>query len=71
MNITEVELWLDKKKTYDVGFEQSKKNCFMSVDKSYLAIILELFSPEEMFETFDKKYSVINSAYLHQLLRNC
>lgn len=43
----------------------------MSVDKSHLATILELFSPKEIFEALDKKYSVTNSTYLRQLLRDC
>lgn len=70
-DISAVETWLDKKETYEVGFEQAKKKCFMSVDKSHLATILELSSPEEMFEALDKKYSATNSARLRQLLRNC
>lgn len=47
------------------------KKCFMSIDKSYLATILELFSPEEIFEGHDKKYSTTNFACLHQLFCNC
>lgn len=70
-DISAVETWLDKKETYEVGFEQAKEKCFMSVDKSHLATILELSSPEEMFEALDKKYSATNSARLRQLLRNC
>lgn len=70
-DISAVETWLDKKETYEVGFEQAKKKCFMSVDKSHLATILELSSPEEMFKALDKKYSATNSARLRQLLRDC
>ncbi len=71
VDISAVETWLDKKETYEVGFEQAKKKCFMSVDKSHLVTILEISSPKEMFEALDKKYSVTNSARLRQLLRNC
>ena len=71
MDISEVEEWLDKKEAYEVGFEQAKKKCFMSVDKSHLATILELSTSEEMFEALDKKYSATNAARLRQLLRNC
>lgn len=53
-----------------LGLNRPKK-CFMSVDKSHLATILELFSPKEIFEALDKKYSVTNSTYLRQLLRDC
>ncbi len=37
-----VEEWLDKKETFEVGFEQAKKKCFMSIDKANQAAILEL-----------------------------
>ena len=29
-DISAVETWLDKKETYEVGFEQAKEKCFMS-----------------------------------------
>ena len=54
-----------------MGFEQAKKKCFMSVDKSYLATILELSSPKEMFEALDKEYFATHTARLRQLLRDC
>ncbi len=66
-----VEGWWDKKETYEGGFEQAKKKCFMSVDKAHLATILELSTPNEMFNALDKKYSATNAARLRQLLRNC
>ena len=52
-------------------FEETKKKCFMSVDKSHLATILELSTPKEMFKVLDKKYSATNIACLRQLFRNC
>lgn len=70
VDISAVETSLDKKKTYEIGFEQAKKKCFISVDKSHIAIILELSSPEKIFEAFDKKYSATNTACLRQLLRD-
>ena len=70
-NISAVEIWLEKKEDYEVGFEQAKKKCFMSVDKSHLATILELSNPKEMFEALDKKYSATNAARLRPLLRDC
>ena len=57
VDTAKVEAWLDKKEAYEVGFEQAKKECFMSVNKSHLATILELSTSEEMFEALDKKYS--------------
>ena len=71
VDTAKAEAWLDKKETYEVGFEQAKKKCFMSVDKSHLATILELSSPKEMFEALDKKYSASNAARLRQLLCDC
>ncbi len=68
VDTVKAEAWLDKKETYEVGFEQAKKKCFMSVNKSHLATILELSSPKEMFEALDKKYSATNAARLRQLL---
>ena len=66
-----VKAWLDKKETYEVGFEQTRKKCFMSVDKAHLAAILELSTPREMFNALDKKYSATNAARLRQLLCDC
>ena len=43
----------------------------MSVDKTHLATILELFDLKDMFNTLDQKYSALNAARLCQLLRNC
>ncbi len=54
-----------------MGFEQAKKKCFISVDKAHLATILELFTPKEVFNALDKKYSTTNAARLRQLLRDC
>lgn len=71
MDISAIEIQLDKKEAYEVGFEQTKKKCFMSINKSHLATILELSSPKEIFEALDKKYSATNSICLHQLFRNC
>ena len=71
VDIAEVEAWLDRKEAYEVGSEQAKKKCFMSVDKFHLATILELSTSKEMFEALDKKYSATNAARLRQLLRDC
>ena len=54
-----------------MGFEQAKKKCFMSVDKSYLATIFDISSQKEMFEALDKKNFATNTARLRQLLRDC
>lgn len=59
---------VDKKEAYEVGFEQAKKKCFMSVDKTHLATILKLSDPKDMFNALDKKYSATNVARLRQLL---
>ena len=66
-----LESWLGEKETYEVGFEQAKKKCFMSVDKPHLATILELSDPRDMFDALDRKYSASNAARLRQLLRDC
>lgn len=71
VDISEVKEWFDKKKTYEIGFEQAKKKYFISVNKFYLATILKLSSSEEMFKALNKKYFAINAIYLHQLLCNC
>ena len=71
IDTVKAKAWLDKKETYEVEFEQAKKECFMSVDKSHLATILELSSPKKMFKALDKKYSTTNAARLRQLLCNC
>lgn len=44
-----VEAWLDKKEAVEVGFEQAKNKCFMSVNKFHLAKILEPPTVKEMF----------------------
>ena len=54
-----------------MGFEQAKKKSFISVDKAHLATILELFTPNEVFNALDKKYSTTNAARLCQLFRDC
>ena len=64
VNNTALEAWLEEKETYEVGFEQAKKNCFMSVDKTYLATILELSDLKDMFDALDQKYSISNAAHL-------
>ena len=71
VDILEVEKFLDKKETYELGFEQAKKKYFMSVNKSHLATILKLSTLKEIFKVLDKKYSAINAACLRQLLYNC
>ena len=71
VDITKAKAWLEKKENYEVGFKQAKKKCFMSVDKSNLATILELSNTKEMFEALDKKYSATKAACPRQLLRNC
>ena len=71
VNKTALEAWLGEKETYEVGFEQAKKKCFMSVDKTHLATILELSDPKDMFDALDQKYSASNAARLRQLLRDC
>ncbi len=71
VDITKAKAWLEKQKNYEVGFKQAKKKCFMSVDKSHLATILELSNTKEMFEALDKKYSATKAASPRQLLRNC
>lgn len=62
---------VDRKKAYEVSFEQAMKSYLMSVDRTYLAIILEIRNPQDMFEALDHKYSANNAACLHQLLRDC
>lgn len=59
---TILEAWLSEKETYEVGFEQAKKNFFMSVDKTHLATSLELSDPIDMFDTLDQKYFTSNAA---------
>lgn len=59
---------MEKKETYEVGFEQAKKKCVMSVDKAHLAMILELSTPKEMFNALKKKYPATNAAHLRQIL---
>ncbi len=71
MDISAVEIWLDKKETYQVRFKQAKKKCFISIDKFHLVTILKLSSPGKMFKTLDKKYFATNSTCLCQLFRNC
>lgn len=39
VNKTALEAWLRKKKMYKIDFKQAKKKCFISIDKTYLAII--------------------------------
>lgn len=46
-------------------------NYFMRMDKTYLATILELFDPNNIFDILDWKYSVFNSAHLCQLFCKC
>lgn len=41
---------VDRKKAYEVSFKQAMKNYLMSVDRTYLAIILEIRNPQDMFE---------------------
>ena len=53
VDTAKAEAWLDKKETYEVGFEQAKKKCFMSGDKSHLVTILELSRPKKMFKALD------------------
>ncbi len=60
-----------EKETYKVGFEQAKKKCFMSVDKTHLATILELSDPKDMSNALDQKYSASNAARFRQLLCDC
>lgn len=62
---------VDRKEAYEVLLKQAMNNYLMSVDKAYLAIILELCNPQDMFEALDYKYSATNAACLHQLLRDC
>ena len=69
--VSEVEVLLDKKEVYELGFELAKKKCFMSVDKSHLATIRELSTSEKMFEALDKKYSATNATRLRQLFCDC
>ncbi len=70
-NKTALEAWLGEKETYEVGFEQAKKKCFMSVDKTHLATLLELSYPKDMFDALHQKYSASNAARLRQLLCDC
>lgn len=62
-----LESWMGEKETYEIGFEQGKKEYFMSVDKTRFATILELSDPRDMFDTLDQKYSASNAACLRQL----
>lgn len=62
---------IKKKEVYEMGFEQAKKKYYMSVNKSHLTTILELATPEKMFEAFNKKYSATNSTCFCQLFCNC
>ncbi len=62
---------MEEKETYEVGFEQAKKKCFLSVEKTLLATILELSDPKDMFDALDQKYSASNAARLRQLLCDC
>lgn len=63
-------MWLEKE-TYEVRFEQARKTCFITVDKTHLATILELGDHREIFNALDKKYLATNLARLRQLLRDC
>ncbi len=71
VNKTASEVWLGEKEAHEVGFEQAKKKCFISVDKTNLVTILELSDPKDMFNALDQKYSTSNAARLRQLLCDC
>ncbi len=68
---TKVEVWLDKKETYEVRFKEVKEICFMSIDKAHIATILELSTPKKMFNALDHNYSARIAACLRQLLHDC
>lgn len=59
IDILEIEEWLDKKKLMRKDLNKRKKY-FMSVNKTYLAIILKLSNFKKIFKTLNKKYSTIN-----------
>lgn len=66
IDIIKIKVWLDKKKAYKMGFEHAKKKYFISINKFYLAIILELSTLKKVFKALNKKYFTINTTCLHQ-----
>lgn len=69
VDISAVEIWLNKKKAFEIGIKNVKKICFISVDKCNLTI-WKLFSPKEIFKAFNKKHFTIIFVCLCQLFCN-